>query len=389
MRKGWVDRVAMAAAVVLCTACETHGLVGSNASAESSTSGGDEGGGSTSGGGPTSASGGGDSASAADDAATTDDTRFDVAIDDLPTVCADPMPYAPCDGTGDDDPWHAIGVNCEGGPSLAGTTAGAPESRYTHHGMLGTSGEYTPREGDAFVVLSTGLAQQLRLTPQDLVDAGCIDPVQCPSTWLDTVAVPMLPAPIDVRKVDERLTCTDDPSLIGTGDCSNSLWAQWLAGTGAYDYTELRLTATVPNNMNGLSYDFAFFSTEYPLWVDHASPFNDLYLAWLQSELWTGNVAFDELGNPIGVQGVFLDYKDAPSASCPEPCEAPELAGFAMEGHAGTKWLQNTAPVLEGETIELVLALFDMSDGVYDSMVILDNFDWTCVDAPPVVTPAG
>ena len=37
----------------------------------------------------------------------------------------------------------------------------------------------------------------------------------------------------------------------------------------------------------------------------------------------------------------------------------------------------------------LVLSLFDMEDGVFDSMVILAHFQWTCSGEPPFTTPAG
>ena len=110
------------------------------------------------------------------------------------------------------------------------------------------------------------------------------------------------------------------------------------------------------------------------------------YEKWLQSRL----KGFIDAGvlTAEEVETRMAEFRDHPDIQVPRR-EAPELAGFAMEGHAGTKWLRNTAPVLAGEPIELVLALFDMSDGSYDSMVILDHFDWTCSGAPPVVNPAG
>ena len=115
-----------------------------------------------------------------------------------------------------------------------------------------------------------------------------------------------------------------------------------------------------------------------------------MYVAWLESEAWTGNVSFDELGNPITIGGVFLDYLDADSAQCTMvPCVAPELDGFAMDGHAGTQWLEIIAPVVAGEEIELVFAIFDMTDGLFDTAVILDGAQWGCTDKPPLTAPAG
>jgi hypothetical protein len=143
----------------------------------------------------------------------------------------------------------------------------------------------------------------------------------------------------------------------------------------------------VPPGTDGMSYDFAFFSIEYPSWASHQTPYNDMYIAWLESDRWTGNVSFDEMGNPITAAGVLFDYKDAPSDQCQGTCDAPELAGFAAEGHGGTKWLHTNAPVTEGEEITMIFAIFDVMDGTYDSAVILDNFEWTCSGAPPFTAP--
>ena len=94
------------------------------------------------------------------------------------------------------------------------------------------------------------------------------------------------------------------------------------------------------------------------------------------------------MGNPISLNAGFLDYKDAPnSIDCPDPCMAPELQGTAMEGHAGTKWLTTSAGVSPGENVTIIWAIFDMSDGILDSSVILDNFEWNCEGGPPVTVP--
>jgi hypothetical protein len=192
------------------------------------------------------------------------------------------------------------------------------------------------------------------------------------------------------RVSDKGANCIDNPQLIGEGDCSNTLWDEWVQGQySARDYAELRMNTNVPPGASGLAYSFAFFSAEYPSWVTHGTGYNDMYIAWLESELWTGNISFDEMGNPVSAKSVFLDYKDGPvdGGACQGTCDAPELANFAMEGHAGTKWLVTNAPVAEGEHITLVFAIFDVVDATYDSAVILDNFEWTCSGEPPFTAP--
>jgi len=376
-------------------ACEVHGLVGSNVTGSPAqpTSDGDE---STSGGSggavdpSTSGAIEGSSGRIAEEGessvgGTTEALAFDVGPGDGPRVCLAPFPTT-CD-YGSDDPWRAMGVGCPGSVEAETSFTGHPAALHVHRGMLGTHGEYTPREGERMVILSTGRASEV---PRTHAELGC-NPVVCPSSAFDQGG-PMttLPPPMQVNPVHESKTCAEDPSLVGTGDCSNTLGSQWSAGGGAHDYAELRLTAKVPDSADALVYQFAFFSAEYPAWINRGAAWNDMYVAWLESEAWTGNVSFDAYGNPITSNGVFLDYLDAESPLCERsPCEAPELDGFAMDGHAGTRWLETVAPVVPGEEIELVFSIFDLSDALFDSVVLLDGVHWGCTDLPPLTQPQG
>lgn len=374
---------------VLALGCEVHGLVGSNASAGLKGDPGDD---------PDAASTGNDPV---DQGETSNDDAspgasgggegggqppvwFDVGASDGPAVCLAPLPTS-CDSDSD-DPWDALGITCGNVTHVSGQFNGHPDALAVHHGPLGTHGTFDPKEGERLTILSTGRAADLPLTHQQL---AC-DPANCPSTELDPTPITTLPDPLDVRRVHQKLDCYDDPNLVGNGDCSNTLEDEWFAGGTAVDYAELRMEATVPAGADALIYRFAFFSAEYPVWVEAQSPWNDMYVAWLESEAWTGNISFDELGNPITINGVFLDYLDADSPVCSRtPCVAPELDGFAMDGHAGTQWLETVAPVVENEEIELVMAVFDLTDGLLDTAVILDGMHWGCTDLPPLTTPAG
>ena len=319
----------------------------------------------------------------------TSEFRWDVGPMDVPELCAPPQ-TRPCDA--DDGEWHhAMGFTCDGEYDATFSANVQPEAMFVQEGQIGTSGVFAPVSGDKMVVLSSGRASELPMTLSELMAAnpGC-DPHSCPNSSLGGALLEVLPDPINVRRVSENdIDCFEEPGLVGDGDCSNSLWDNWIAGyDGAYDYSELRVRAIVPPTVTALEYRFAFFSSEYPIWTDHdsESSFNDMYVAWLESEAWTGNISFDEEGNPISVNSVLLDYTTA-SDTCPQ-CSAPELAGFSMEQHAGTKWLTTRAPVQPGEEIELIFAIFDLSDSGWDSMVILDGFEWTCADGPPL-TQAG
>jgi hypothetical protein len=306
-------------------------------------------------------------------------TKFDLAgIPDGSSNggCLAPL-HDPCDDD-DNDAWHALGINCDGEWELTTAYTGHAQALYVHTGQLGTynPATYPTLEGDKMVILSSGIAQQLTIPGQY---ASTANPGNDPM---------VLPAPLTPTPVDGGLMidCIENPQLVGTGDCSNTIQEQWSQGNGAYDYAEMRITGEVPGGATGFSYNLAFFSTEYPGF--YQTSFNDMYIAWLESEIWTGNVSFDEVGAPISLNAGFLDYKDAPNPyDCPGPCTAPELQGTAMQGHAGTKWLTTSAGVEPGEDFTLVFAIFDLSDNILDSVVILDNFAWNCEGGPPVTVP--
>lgn len=112
------------------------------------------------------------------------------------------------------------------------------------------------------------------------------------------------------------------------------------------------------------------------LWFQR--PFNDLFIAWLESEAWTGNISFDEMGNPISLNAGFLDFK-----------AAPELGGTALHDHAATRWLRTKVGVRPGERIRLSLLMIDLADDYLDSTVLLDDFRWECTGGDPDTTPEG
>ena len=305
--------------------------------------------------------------------------KFDVGEQpDLPAAetegeCSIP-PHTPCDSNSN-DPWHAIGINCPGEFQVVTNYMGDPAMQYVHTGQIGTYNPptYPIHEGEKLVILSSGNAV-------DVVTPGSTG-----STSIDGQDPGNLPGPMNPNGVGGQ-DCAQNPALVGTGDCSNTIAGQWSQGTGAYDYAEMRLIADVPEGVYGFSYDFIFFSTEYPVW--YQTQYNDMYIAWLESELWTGNISFDEQGNPISLNAGFLDYKDADGNLDPEcPCSAPELQGTGLEGHAATKWLTTTAGVNAGEQITLIFAIFDLSDNVLDSMIAIDNFEWQCEGGPPNTAP--
>jgi hypothetical protein len=61
----------------------------------------------------------------------------------------------------------------------------------------------------------------------------------------------------------------------------------------------------------------------------------------------------------------------------------PGYCGTNNQVGGGTGWLVTSGNVVGGEVITLRIALWDTSDGYYDSIAILDNFTWSIDAAQP------
>jgi hypothetical protein len=203
--------------------------------------------------------------------------------------------------------------------------------------------------------------------------------------------------------------------------------------TEIYDAIGLTLEIKVPANAQGFTFDFDFYSGEWPEYV--CTAFNDSFVAWLNSAAFSGttsgdlNVSFDSKGNPVSVNNGFFDrctpntitgcLGDSPdttavtaTAACPggdselqgtgfynlgNYQSAPGLdtalmvnpfyggglevpsacnSGAMSTGGGATGWLTSSAPVKPGETITIQFILWDTGDYNWDSSVLLDNFKW-------------
>jgi hypothetical protein len=79
------------------------------------------------------------------------------------------------------------------------------------------------------------------------------------------------------------------------------------------------------------------------------------------------------------LSGTGMDVVNPPSAFPGDPgvCGASNLAGGA------TGWLATSGNVVGGEIITLRLALWDTGDAFYDSVVVIDGFEWSVDAAEP------
>lgn len=255
----------------------------------------------------------------------------------------------------------ALEIGCAGEwPAVSGTT-GATQSFST----ADVIGGFTARAGERFAVLGSGLASELTMVPPE----G--DPPSTPTFCNDdVVATDVLDLPSPLTAESPMGDCIDDPTLIGEMlDCSHTLPG---AVTEVRDYAELRIGMDVPADARSFSFEFAFSSTEFPFY--QGASYNDLFVAWLVSDAWTGNIAYAG-ASPISVNSDLL---------LPAGATAALVADTCMRDHGTTGWLTTSAPVEPGEEIALVFAVFDQGDSIVDSFVFLDAFAWSCA---PVERP--
>lgn len=141
-----------------------------------------------------------------------------------------------------------------------------------------------------------------------------------------------------------------------------------------HDQTLLELTLSVPAGMNSFSFDWYFLSREYPIYV--GSEFNDRFTVIQESEPFSGNIVFDEGGNVVDVNNALFTVTDAVSLSGTGFWRPGGQAPNYTDGGA-TGWITTVSPVNPGETITLRFDVHDVADGIYDSAVLVDHFEWS------------
>lgn len=288
------------------------------------------------------------------DDGTTGDGESDGG-ESAPRAECEPPAHAPCDAMAS-NAFRAIGVNCQGEPQLEVSTTGNAAAIGVRAG-LGNTDTWDATEGMRFAVIGTGFTTDLD-NPAPDADSP-MSPTHCSDDLGAEFDVGIaLPSPLD--------------------ETASSIAPNWSAG-GAFDYTELRIEGTPPGGATSLAFDFAFFSSEYPAYAD--SQFNDMFVAWLESESWTGSLAFDDAGEAITQKSELVALRD-------DTADAAALAGTCMRGHAASPWLRTTAPLAQGEDVILVFAIFDLADSIVDSYAFLDNVTFGCEDVDEPMTTA-
>jgi hypothetical protein len=180
----------------------------------------------------------------------------------------------------------------------------------------------------------------------------------------------------------------------------------------------MKIRVRVPTNAKSFNVQMHFFSAEWPEYV--CTNFNDLFVSLVTSTA-VGNPADKNIAiyttqqnqkYPVGVNiakaaaGLFTECKNGQVACLGAPfnynnCSAGvnPLAGtgFQVTNDAGcgannttgggTGWLKMAGNVKGGETMEIRFAIWDTGDGVWDSLVLLDDWEWSVQASQPGVQP--
>ncbi len=250
----------------------------------------------------------------------------------------------------------------------------ASAHRVTKH--MGTT--FVPKKGQYMAFLSTGIADDDTDTPAYRTGDGT-----------DLMNAFTHPSPL--------------PAAQNTNPCGSG---QDETPIAIHDYTELRLTLKAPSNAGSFTFDFNFFSEEYPVYV--CQGFNDTFLAMLTSQQYAQpfQIAFDPQGHRVNVNNSF--FQDCTSVTvgqygynhtCTGALSLLNKTGYEIPyagsgltngngnlGSGATDWLKTTAPIKPGETFTLSFIVFDEHDGILDSAVILDNFRWNSTTLGSPVT---
>ena len=135
-----------------------------------------------------------------------------------------------------------------------------------------------------------------------------------------------------------------------------------------YDLHSIRFELTAPPRAKSFSFDFNFFSSEYPEYVNQN--FNDTFYAVIEAASTNNggstNIAFDANNNSIEVDNNYFQ----------NPFHPIPNTGTGFDAHGSTGWLRTGWPIRGGERFTLTFSIHDEGDGIYDSLVILDNFQW-------------
>jgi cysteine-rich repeat protein len=363
---------------------------------------------------------------ACDDGNQIDGGLFDYCKNDCtkfhPAECGAPETYAVCDDAIDvadksdpRDALRAIGV-CDLGEddSIVVTAfefdpAAQPDTWQVARGfgnyVADLDGDpntppqrlYAPREGEAFLMLSTG-----RIAAPDAEGVVTEDTnSQVKHMGNGNSGDDALPPPFKAEDGSDGgmggtpFVGCDNGEPGGDRDCSDTLQTQWQKTNGKVnDRIYFTFDTVVPAATHGFMFDFVFCSSEWPGSV--GTVFNDMFFVYQVDptpddpnanppvDAYSGNVAFipdpndPKKGLPVTITALD-SYFDGPGYTKAEP----QLWGTGFETHACSDWFTARGGVQPGAEITVGFFLADMSDANWATVALIDAFRWDCEGCVP------
>jgi hypothetical protein len=164
---------------------------------------------------------------------------------------------------------------------------------------------------------------------------------------------------------------------------STSTQLDGLNNSQGNDMVSISFVMTPPEGAQCLSFNFKFFSEEYPEFV--GSSVNDTFIAETPASTFTivvndviapNNVAFDSFGEPIsinttGVLGMSLE----------------DAFGTTYDGATTTLNTDVPFTVDSNGNLTMIFSIMDLGDSGYDSTAFIDNFRWGNEECDTITDP--
>lgn len=213
--------------------------------------------------------------------------------------------------------------------------------------------------------------------PADCVDAIDIDPAWLVPNSVDTNHAQFGASNPQMFDVITSLGVISpynapDACLMSTGNVDNIeqlVDNDFPPGGSQGDRATLAFVLNVPEFANSYSFNFYFLSREYPEWVGDI--YNDKFEVYVDNPSFSGQIVFDAFGNVVSVNNALFGVTDPAS-----------LTGTGFDNDGGTGWVTTIAPVTGGSQLEVMFTIYDEGDGVWDSAVVIDNFQFSSQDPP-------
>jgi hypothetical protein len=217
---------------------------------------------------------------------------------------------------------------------------------------------------------------------------------------------------------------TEHSEAMGGGSMLDPYANDEYAASETYDNMEWAITLQAPPEAHGFGFKYVFFSEEYDEFI--GTQFNDKFYVFIEAGSTNGGVKsiinFTDCRDPdqyydfqcgpgqtgcaegarycyIAINSAFSDccwYNGCPGGTSAQVGTKIDGTGFECSTDSGfdssstgssTGWLQTSWPILPEETFTITFHIHDTSDGIYDSEVILDSFQFLYDSTVPETTP--